>query len=108
MHFSDAEFQAYARGDLDYNDARILEEAMAVEPRIARRAVAALVERRLGMTPAAAALAGADAARVPDTAIPAAALGDSIRTPSPMQSRFLPATVAVLAVLLAGSGYLAG
>lgn len=106
MQFSDAQLQAYARGDLDYNDARILEEAMAVEPRIARRAVTVLMERRLGI-----ALPDrrSDSVGESDLELPSPAVGDDLpgARGSQLRANFLPLTAAAFAVLLVGAGYFA-
>jgi hypothetical protein len=48
MLFTDAKLRAYAGNELDLPDAGALEVMMAAEPDLARRAVFALVERRLG------------------------------------------------------------
>ena len=47
MLFTDAKLKAYAGNELDLPDAGALEVMMAAEPQLARRAVFALVERRL-------------------------------------------------------------
>ena len=48
MLFTDAKLKAYAGNELDLPDAGALEVMMAAEPDLARRAVFALLERRLG------------------------------------------------------------
>jgi anti-sigma factor RsiW len=47
MLFTDATLRAYAGNELDLPDADALEVMLAAEPQLARRAVLALVERRL-------------------------------------------------------------
>jgi hypothetical protein len=48
MQFTEAKLFAYAGNELDPLDTGVLEDMMAAEPELARRAVAALLQRRLG------------------------------------------------------------
>lgn len=48
MLFTEAKLRAYAGNELDAPDAGALEDMMAAEPELARRAVTALLQRRLG------------------------------------------------------------
>jgi hypothetical protein len=108
MLFTDAKLKAYAGNELDLPDAGALEVMMAAEPELARRAVFALVERRLSQ----AGLASVSRADPRLAATPGvAAKRAQLSTISAFAGRaeLLPIAAGLAAALLsAGIGYLAG
>ena len=108
MLFTDAKLKAYASNELDLPDAGALEVMMAAEPDLARRAVFALVERRLGQ-------AGFGKRPNDDSGIPSrqavAIARRRLSTISDFAGRptALPIAAGLAAAMLfAGIGYLAG
>lgn len=106
MHFSNSKLAAYVRDELDVDDVDAVETVMAIDPQIARRAVVALLDERLGSrvrpifpsSHAEPAIAIAGPRRRATEAAISASRGRN----------FLQFALAVFAVLLAGSAYLAG
>ena len=108
MLFTEAKLRAYAGNELDAPDVGALEDRMAAEPDLARRAVLALLQHRLG-APAAGPAMLARGALAANRAAPAAraqAPAPHAR-PGPWNAWPIGAGMAA-ALLLIGIGYFAG
>jgi hypothetical protein len=108
MLFTDAKLKAYAGNELDLPDAGALEAMMAAEPDLARRAVLALVERRLGQ-PGFGRRPNADSANPPLQSVTSPRRRLSTISDFAGRPAALPIAAGLAAAMLfAGIGYLAG
>jgi len=108
MPFTEAKLWAYAGNELDAFDVGALEDRMAAEPELARRAVLALLQRRLGAPAAGSAMLGRGG-----TTASRSALGERAQAPAPhaLLGPLNPWPIGAglaAALLLVGIGYFAG
>ena len=104
--FTEAKLLAYADNELDPSDVGVIEDMMAMEPELARRAVVARLQRRLG-GPAADRIAPPHG-NTGFRPAPSGSVAGSAQRPAIDLSRSWPVAAGIAAILLVGIGYVAG